>query len=71
MGCSGAPWGAAVRGERVVVGTALRLPGVVLVDARGGDDNQGFCKLRVRLRTSLVQYKVHREEMKVLLPLHE
>ena len=34
------PGGAAVRAERVVVGTALRLTGVVLVDARGGDDGE-------------------------------
>ena len=32
--------GAAVRTERVVVGTALRLPCVVLVDARGADDGE-------------------------------
>ena len=35
-----APRRPAVRAERVVVGAARRLPGVVLVDARGADDGQ-------------------------------
>ena len=35
-----APWRPAVRAERVEVGAARRLPGVVLVDARGADNGQ-------------------------------
>ena len=35
-----APWRPAVRAERVEVGTARRLPGVVLVNARGADNGQ-------------------------------
>ena len=40
MGLRHGPRGAAVGTERVVVGTARRLAGVVLVDARGADDGE-------------------------------